>query len=1163
MHGIAVANKAIDFERLRFHLMGEDSGAALEAMRSLTHSARGAILRKKIPETLLVLLPKCLKSEALEIRSRAAEIIGYVAFKNLHNQQIIPVTVIPDLIELLGNSNLRVQKSALRALSSLSLNALHQKAILDGHGVLLLLTILKDALDEEAKSYAAYALRNILHKVDQQTEAVENECFNAYVSLLKNEHQEIKKDALRTIDYLTRNPLNHATIFSNTDLIKALRSLLETFSTDVDAEIVVRSKAILGVLPKALVVIPEAEVKPADTLEDEAAPAGAGSSGGGSSAPLDVPSLTIALPLNPKYLEMLVPGIRDCQTYYARDENDEEPAEFIAIVKTMPKLVTFNILSGLPDVLVPAEAMTSWRFTSGVFQYDLQWRPPVSGDADDHYVFVFAGRKLGAHIPPEGVGLCPIVVVTKEEYVEIHPKIPSYCGVLIIQSLSVNEVAYDPKTLVARRLAGFIAAYHLDVAHCFVTDDNIKSIHFADDALKPFSGLIALMGDFASQAIETAMSYDKVRSARRPGDKFFCLNIAKLKTRFSTVTDAFQFMFPVPLERALLEDYFMQFVWEKMFPSRGFGVFPKNAVLLDRSASQRSLFKKASGTDNPLQKTLEWRLHVTEALLGLYRPEYKLALEDLGTSVGETVKESREKVEQYQRTDVYARHARARGVNPDGARDLSVLHPTELEMTDPSVEKFFAYLHRIMTEHREAVGELLRLRSYQLDALQAFVDHKKLDSLVVLATGCGKTFLEIALLILTRLYYGPRGPSVLLIAPTQDLVEQAYQDFQTLKLESDRFSLTRIISVMSDVAIATTLSEFSGDSSAPHGGVVIMCDGSFANLLKQISELKEPEKMASSRLLLERCPVIIFDEAHLKQETRAKARRFCSGAALLSLTATPPGKNIPICEYGRRDAVKAEVLPPAVVLKFKKNYSKTRAAKCVKHITEHLQSIFLPDGKPLSSRCGIIYVNSIKIAKSVATILTGRIAATAIHSEDDKNSKEVLKRFKSGSHPEILVVVDKLKIGFSCSRVAWVMCLTSSRDANDVVQRAGRAYRQGEHKVGLFIGFANANISGLAIDGPKLPGGSYDKEAEAHLHPAFKTQLEIGLKTKPVIIIEAEVAGVGDKRTAGSAAEGDILGSRKRQMVDADAGGGSSADVVAVFYHAVAPVAASAACERG
>ncbi len=1078
--------KEIDFKQifpaLLFFLNNIDLTIKANAIRALDYFCRDADTAKKVPVEAVQSLEKLLVDLSPEIRGRAADTLGRIILPYASKARKVKIETVPVLVSLLQDSSEKADEIKRSAASAL---------------VVL-------AKDSSQAHYEAMIVSG---------------GFRTIASLLESENTELKKSALRIMDYLTRNPENHALIFADIDTVQVLNPLLEKLSAGSDSEIAGRSRAILTVLPKAPVIIAEPAPQPPDDRQDDvvevvateaiAAVAPSAPTPTEVLPPKKSATLKIAVPLNTKYLEMLVPGIRECKTYCGRDEEDEEPKEFIAIVTEMLQRVTFQVLSELPEVSVEREEIP-WQWNAGVFQYDLQWRPPVTGDAADHYVFVFAGRKLGAHISPVDVGLRPVLVVTEAEYSDIHSKIPEYCGVLVIKSLSVNGSPYDPMALVPRRLAGFIAAYHLGISHCFVTDDNIKSIHFAELGDKPFRGLVELMGDLASQAIETAMSFDKVRSARRPGDKFFCLNIAKLKTRFPTVPEAFNFMFPVPLERALLEDYFMQFVWEKVFPDEGFGIFPKNAVLLDRSAAQRSMFKKTSAAAaNPLQKTIEWRSHVSPELLRLYRPEYQAALEDLGNSAGQTVEESRQRVTQYQRTDLYARNARARGVDTAGARDLSVLHPSVEESAAPSREGFFDYLSRLMTEHRESVGGLLRLREYQLDALQAFVEYKKVDSLVMLATGCGKTFLEMALLVLTRLYYGPQGPSILLIAPTQDLVEQAYQDFQTLKLESDRFGLKRIISVMSDVTRAVTLANFSRQSSAQKGGIVIMCDASFSKLVDDSAESAADSAASSVASFLQRSPLIVFDEAHLKQGTKAKTRRFCSEATLFSLTATPGEKEVPIFRFSRRDAVSSEpaVLPPAVVLTFKKNYSKKREEKCIEHIAVHLSTILLPDGRFLKESCGIIYVRSIAIANALAERLQKNgMAASAIHSEDDKNSKLALKRFKSGGLTEVLVVVDQLKIGFSSGRVAWVMCLTKSQYADDVVQRAGRAYRQGDHKVGLFIGFANCNIKGLGIDGPHLGRGCYDKEAEPHLHPAFKAQLATGLKSRPVTMAAASAA---------------------------------------------------------
>lgn len=848
----------------------------------------------------------------------------------------------------------------------------------------------------------------------------------------------------------------------------------------------------------------------------------------------------LGMGIQDKYLAALVPELAYCQSLRPKGRDKLVPVTGykkklnFKKVNDFPSLTALSSSSASSATTLPCKTLVE---NSTEYGYRLKLHGEDSGLPK---LFIFAGREENALLPPQELGAQPVLVVTSEEYIKLKDKIPNYCQALEVVTLRQGGSAYDPRTISARRLAAFLCAYKLDFDHCFMVDDNIQTLHWMpqEQALLLFLWQKLLAENHVCMAVRTYNQHRFIaRDERRMGDKFFCVNINKLKERFPEPKDCFNFVYAPSLQYAWGEDVLVQMLWEHAFPKHGYNTYELNDVVLERSPHHKNAFatNASSSPTQPEHQAKPFKVTYIEIPKFLaennqsspatfYCKAYFEVLAALHVEIETSITQANAKVARYRQKDLFEEHFKANRIALPPRQDLSAFLPSE--GAAPSIPGFFKHIQTLLRNKPQLLDEhngILRLRDYQVEALQAFANQACSKGVISLATGCGKTFFQIALLVLARCYFGAASPSCVMVLPTRQLVDQAYKDFidQAERLHSDEFDMTKIVKVMSDPQAIQAVSARLNHSLL-EGGILLFCKESFFKFQEITLSLGREEflpplvlldefhlvsvskmrKITSTRLDEEDAVEDELDEeteaglAEQKSAVTSVLNHFSNDNTLkLFLSATPKYPEIPtIYSYPRREALKNGWLPPLAMVKLEGHYSAENASKYGENILELLKEIRLPNGNCLTAESGLIFVKNKAQADKIAKQLKGNgLSTKAVHS-GLSGAKKIIESFCRGDQkaPQVLVAVQMLKIGFSSPRVNWLLDLSSGMDEHHVAQRVGRVCRQGhdKNKVGLFISFSNYNIEYLGIEGPNYPGGCYDREAEKLLAPAFKEQLK-------------------------------------------------------------------------
>jgi len=412
--------------------------------------------------------------------------------------------------------------------------------------------------------------------------------------------------------------------------------------------------------------------------------------------------------------------------------------------------------------------------------------------------------------------------------------------------------------------------------------------------------------------------------------------------------------------------------------------------------------------------------------------------------------------------DVLNLHAMANGIEMARPR-LAILAD---ESSEDFLPAFLSKLGQLM-----AKGAQL-LRPYQRSILQQVIDSagdKKIKGIIDMATGTGKTYIEIFLALSGQLTHSKEP--IIIVTPYTQLVQQMYEQYISLlrKLGLEKYCPYVIKVDSQGDAVAWSLLEMNS-TLKDFPCVYIFCMDSYNFLLE--SENPYENSLVDS---LKRPGMLILDESHLlpKKTLQLTTSTFSSltNSFVVGLTATVKDRgflNDFTINYSRERAVEEGFIAPCILDRFDREYSTENLLDVIQQMYKILKRVG-PSGKRLIEEKGIIYLADNSGNTDYSVLLQKHLEAKGIKSSvqinSDSPAKTLIKRiaaFKASkedsSGPNVALCKSMLKVGFDAD-IAWVVYLRNG-DAHDVSQSVGRTVRllDQPHKVAYIICWKNTNF---------------------------------------------------------------------------------------------------------
>lgn len=674
--------------------------------------------------------------------------------------------------------------------------------------------------------------------------------------------------------------------------------------------------------------------------------------------------------------------------------------------------------------------------------------------SDDKVIFVFAGRKNNASYPDKSGNCRVIAVMTEQEYE--NSQLPEHIDIMVIKNLSSRShgnFSANLGCINSRRIAAMLMAHELGLNSCIFMDDNLESINTLTDLPnweQLFDALSLHAKGRVCLSVKTHQGRAKACSNETIGSKFFMVNMAKLKEIFPNRQDIFSLFYSNSCSNYLAEDYVMQIVMMAAFGAKSVGIADKNCFSLSRLKQHTNACVEVTRKGEELMEgeTDEFfSKHFNKIeLSNLQVCWIKSALATLKRIVRENIESRKHIAQGIKNTDLVKQHAKA--------NDIIMPANEQDETIDESVQEALSINDFGLYDH-------------QNEAIKAVEESESKFDLLKMATGSGKTRIQIAMsqILLSSANTRP----VFIVTPTQQLVKQFYSDFIEYIDANPKnikpYQVVKISSHMSDISVSLLQANASLENKKL---VMIFCRESFLKYIEQ-SKVIVPQS-------------IFLDECHKINKEQAKAikSRFSQHPTrIIALSATPSKEmGNAIFEYTRTQAIKDKIVSPFILDTFDKDFSDQAVEEQIKHFAFLLNNHKHPNGSRLNQLKGIIYLPSIKMAENAHEILEKNIKVFKAHSKVKRHLNQV-EDFKNTEQPCLILVVGMLRAGFSDKNVDYELILRNGQP-DDIKQIIGRVLRFKEGKVGYVLGFSNINTSSL------IPG--YNEEALDMCDEAFREQ---------------------------------------------------------------------------
>ncbi|MCS5708938.1 DEAD/DEAH box helicase family protein [Candidatus Berkiella cookevillensis] len=679
---------------------------------------------------------------------------------------------------------------------------------------------------------------------------------------------------------------------------------------------------------------------------------------------------------------------------------------------------------------------------------------------DEPCVFIMAGRKENAYFSPPQKGIRTILVLSEKDLKEMAHPIPASLDYLVIEELmSASHGVFKEEILgmlVARRITAFMFSHHFNLNYCIVCDDNISTFLLNEqienlDSKVFYQKLISHLNKNLCLSLQTISNKPlsvETKLNVALGSKIFAYNMSKLKEIFNDSESLFYLFPPANCVKWWGEDYFMQYMLNEVAYRidgvPGILVLSKNDFGgLERCTQHKNACKKAISTaEDYIEKTSAFLQGINfERVQESFRENIKNSITHMCNLVNDRVYANKEKQRRLLQLNLENIHAVANNIEV-----IRNINDRERPIAHLNTHAVFAQA----STQVEMLKDILYKHQYQ--ALETLLSKKNAVGHMAMCTGSGKTRVQIAL---AHLCCTQMKRPIFIVAPTQELVQQTYNEFietQTdfanrLKTALFKQEIIKISSKQEDVSQG-----FLHKKHQENKNVFIFCEESFKLFMMDLERHFNPG-------------LIIFDEYHdiARDTISITIERLSSeeNTPVIGLSATPTKdkkKDAPLAQqlfrYSRLDALKDGRVVPIVTDTFSEKYSKEHYQKKIAKISEILKIHFHPNGKLLCNNKGIIFVNSILDVDRLTVELNHLgIQAFGIHSKADN---ENIVRFRCCLNACVAVAVRKMRVGFDDSSVNYVLDLQNTKDEDIFIQMIGRVMRVTDtdpKKIGYVISF--------------------------------------------------------------------------------------------------------------
>ena len=700
----------------------------------------------------------------------------------------------------------------------------------------------------------------------------------------------------------------------------------------------------------------------------------------------------------------------------------------------------------------------------------------------DKVLFIFAGRKKHAFIPPLDANIRTILVIPEVDFEEIKSTLQPGVDCLVIHKLcSPSHGHYENTAIInSRRIAAFIAAMHFrnkyHIPYALMADDNLESLHFISD--QPAASWEDFVDILSKQFVEhttvcislATISNNRIRREQHGelGCKLFLFDINVMYQKLgNNPAHWFVPFFPSKANGFWGQDYYFQIVFHELFKtnqrhgyhilnSQKFGLKRNSASALTRHVAQRVTMLCETSFHTLFTENQIAFLHSIPAADKQIPHCIDAAILCFQKIIHNNIEIYQKKLSAIHKTSLIAVHAHANGINFE-EDSISLIQPQSLFLTS-------------MAKEINLLKNDPQLRLYQqkiLNDIASHIEQGRVYGQINLATGTGKTYIQFYLAI-AALLSGTTDP-IMIVTPHKQLVKQAYGDFiKALDQYSRAIHPSQIIQIDSDQNAVSIELLKNNISLNGQPCIFIICLESYIKIL-------ESEDVTLSNY---RYPaVVLIDECHLipkkwLQQLQTSIE-YIPQQFIVELSATPPELNATekyfTINYSRDQAVKDNMLPPCILDRFDMTFINENLQALINNMPQFLTEHIAPNDTTLLKQKGIIYVPNNYAGKNYSLELyniltTAGIDCFQINSseENTRNNLEEYKRYKTCTSPtKIIICKEMAKVGFSDPGVDYIIYLQNGTDA-DFCQAAGRAMRinpKNPHKIAYIVAFKDVKTS--------------------------------------------------------------------------------------------------------
>jgi superfamily II DNA or RNA helicase/HEAT repeat protein len=707
-------------------------------------------------------------------------------------------------------------------------------------------------------------------------------------------------------------------------------------------------------------------------------------------------------------------------------------------------------------------------------------------DASKPTVFVFAGRKERAMLPPIHASYSTVLVLTQIEYESLfkdaQEKTAALQGVsiLVVESIQrpYKKEPDDISTITSRRLAVLCCARKLQLKHMIMLDDNIDQVFLTGanpNFLSAYQVLLNRSNRYRQSFVSVASYSHKHKRYDESslGSKCHLWNLEMIEKNCPLLaTNGLPWISLMPEN----EHYWGQVLYAQILlrelvgNTLSTGIFPADKMVLQRSQRYTNSTQLRGVRAQPLPFTPAYQVFLQSIHADLHASVHRVIC-IFNYQVNEQIALMRKRIHRLLTLDLEAEHAKRNKVPVQ----LLPLHDVDLSFAENVKRCLQSLLDKRPGIDSQAAG--FKPYDHQWKALQYAVDTisktGEFDmTLFEMATGTGKTFVQS---VISLAAIASTEGTVVYLSPRIELAEQSYHamlhyiDAFPALAESFGVSKSRILKIFSGSDAALTKRAILANECLHPRYLMVACMDSFYKLLEEES-------------FREHMRLIVFDESHLTfkpskllaiVEGQPDREAFLENCSIAAFSATPKGNFADRFYFGREEAIHKGLLAPLHVDKISLKYLRSDEGVLHENVIKLLKSHRLPGGQLLLHTKGIIFVESQAEAKALVGYLKSQmeyLACYQISSNNTHHQKE-LREFRS-KKMAIAVAVDMLIVGFDERKMTWCINLKRKINERKKIQAHGRFLRRdpdNPNKIGTVLMLKGIRAKSIFPPGRSVP----------------------------------------------------------------------------------------------